>query len=230
MTGGLSTERAAALRENINSIREEIAQLAPGRDVTLLGATKTVPAEIINYAARECGLTAVGENRVQELTEKYPLLDHENVEIHFIGRLQRNKVRHLIGKVTLIHSVDSIELAREIDKRSRAAGLCTDILVQINTGLEDTKGGVAPAQADEFLASLQQFENIRVRGLMAMTPICSDPEDYRRYFELAKSLFDRNFTQPGDILSMGMTDSYRQALLCGSNLIRVGSAIFGKRE
>ena len=127
MTGGLSTERAAALRENINSIREEIAQLAPGRDVTLLGATKTVPAEIINYAARECGLTAVGENRVQELTEKYPLLDHENVEIHFIGRLQRNKVRHLIGKVTLIHSVDSIELAREIDNSARGLPVCVPI-------------------------------------------------------------------------------------------------------
>jgi pyridoxal phosphate enzyme (YggS family) len=228
MTGGLSTDIAEVLRGNIRRIREEIALLAPGRHVTLLGATKTVPPEIINFAACECGLTDIGENRVQELVDKYPLLD-KRINIHFIGRLQRNKVKYLIGKVCLIHSIDSDDLAKEIDKRSRAAGVCTDILVEINAGGEESKGGIDPFRTEEFLGSLSQYENIRVRGLMTMAPVCADPEDYRQYFELTKTLYDRYFGKPGDILSMGMSDSYRQALLCGSNLIRVGSAIFGKR-
>lgn len=229
MTDELSTERAAALRENIGRIREEIALLAPGRAVTLLGATKTVPPEIINFAARECDLTVIGENRVQELMDKYPHLDRERIDIHFIGRLQRNKVKYLVGKVSLIHSVDSIELAEEIERRSRAAGVRTDILLEINTGGEESKGGIEPARTEEFLGALSQFEHIRVRGLMTMAPVCTDPEEYSRYFEMAKSLYDRYFGREGDVLSMGMSDSYRQALLCGSNLIRVGSAIFGRR-
>lgn len=228
MTGGLSTDIAAVLRENISRVRRDIERLAPGRNVTLLGATKNVPPDIINLAAQECGLTDIGENRVQELIDKYPHLDRR-LNIHFIGRLQRNKVKYLIGKVCLIHSVDSDELSAEIDRRSRAAGVHTDILVEINTGGEENKGGIDPARTEEFLASLSRYDNIRVRGLMTMAPVCADPEDYRRYFELAKTLYDRYFGEPGDILSMGMSDSYRQALICGSNLIRVGSAIFGRR-
>jgi len=230
MTERLSTENLAALRENISRIREKIKALAPGRDVVLLGATKTVPPDVINYAARECGLSVIGENRVQELLDKYPHLDRERLEIHFIGRLQKNKVKYLIGKVALIHSVDSIELAREIDKRSKAAGVITDVLVEINTGKEESKGGINPEDIEEFLASLSQFENIRVRGIMTMEPICSDPEDYKKYFWMGKSIFDRYFGKPGDILSMGMSGSYQQALMCGSNLIRVGTAIFGARS
>ena len=230
MTGELSAEETGRrLRENISLIRGEIALLAPDRKVTLLGASKTVPPEVINIAARECGLTDIGENRVQELIEKYPSLDRERINIHFIGRLQLNKVKYLIGKVSLIHSVDSLPLAREIDRRSGAAGLRTDILIEINSGNESEKGGIEPTRTREFLESLAEFRNIRIRGLMTIAPACADPEDYKPFFSLTKSLFDEFFCGENDILSMGMSDSYRQALRCGSNLIRVGSAIFGKR-
>jgi pyridoxal phosphate enzyme, YggS family len=227
--GSLNENSAAKLCGSIKLIRNEITALAPGRQVTLLGATKTVPPEIINLAVREGGLTDIGENRVQELLEKYPSLDRERIKIHFIGRLQLNKVKSLIGKVSLIHSVDSTALAREIDRRSGAAGLRTDILVEINSGEESEKGGINPAQTDEFLAELAEFHNIKVRGFMAVAPVCADPEDYMPYFTLTKSLFDRYFSGTDGILSMGMSDSYRQALRCGSNLVRIGSAIFGKR-
>ncbi len=222
-------EQVRLLRERIGLIRGEIARLAPDREVILVGATKTVPPGIINLACRECGLRDIGENRVQELLDKYPLLDRERINIHFIGQLQTNKVKYLIGKVCLIHSVDSIALAREIEKRSGAAGVCTRILVELNSGGEAGKGGIEPSRTEEFLAELAEFRHIKVRGLMTIGPHCDDPGDYAGYFSQTKSIFDKTFDS-GGILSMGMSDSYRQALQNGSNMVRIGSGIFGRRS
>ena len=218
-----------SVRENIEKIRAGIGDRA-----TLMAATKTVPVEVINYAITECGLTDIGENRVQELLSKYDALEKDKVNLHFIGTLQANKVKYIVGKVCLIHSLDSVKLAEEISKRSLKIGTVTDCLCEINIGSEEAKGGIKESDAEEFIRSVSTLEGIRIRGIMVIGPHCERTDDYIPIFERTKALFDslsdKGLLSDNPILSMGMSDNYSLAVSYGSTLVRPGSAIFGARN
>lgn len=226
----LTEEIKASIRDNLNSIRKALE----GTDVTLMAATKTVPVEWINFAIRECGLDAIGENRVQELLAKYDALDLSRASLHFIGTLQPNKVKYLVGRVALIHSLDSLRLAEEISRRSVAKGLITDTLCEVNIGEEEAKGGIPEGEVRDFLAAVSSLPGIRVRGLMVIGPHCPNIDDYRPFFARTKALFDALSAEGrfGDdpILSMGMSDNYALAAAYGSTLVRPGTAVFGARQ
>jgi len=219
--------------ERLHALRERVEACSDGGCQVLL-ATKTVSPEQINFVARECGHRLIGENRVQELCDKYGRLDRERLTVHFIGYLQTNKVKQIIDKVDMIHSVDRESLAAEIDKRAAEHGIRMDVLCEINIGREAEKGGVMPERALDFCKRLSEFPNLRLRGIMTMAPKLQEERDYRPFFEETKRIYDslRELALPGtqvDVLSMGMSDSYTVAAECGSTLVRVGSAVFGKR-
>lgn len=228
------TERSSDnLKEQIKASINEIKSALNGR-ATLMAATKTVDVSLINYAITECGLTDIGENRVQELLAKYDELEKDKVNLHFIGTLQVNKVKYVVGKVCLIHSLDSVKLAHEISKRSLSKGIVTDCLCEVNIGNEEAKGGIAESEVEDFISEVADLEGIRIRGLMVIGPHCPDANDYIPFFKRTKALFDRLSEQGAfegePILSMGMSDNYALAAEYGSTLVRPGSAIFGKRN
>lgn len=229
--------RRQIIRENYLRVTEKIdaakARSPYGQDVTLLAATKTVPAEEIIYAIEELGLPMAGENKVQEFLSKYDDLKGK-CPLHLIGHLQTNKVKSIVGKVDMIQSVDSERLAREIAKRSVEAGIVTDVLCEINIGMEENKGGIMPDAADEFVSMLEEIDGIRVRGLMTMAPVCENNDEYKKYFDKTYNIYldilgkkSHNIIEP--VLSMGMSDSFEAAIECGATLVRVGSSIFGSR-
>lgn len=229
--------RRQIIRENYLRVTEKIeaarAKSPYGQSVTLLAATKTVPAEEIIYAIEELGLPMAGENKVQEFLSKYDDLKGK-CPLHLIGHLQTNKVKSIVGKVDMIQSVDSERLAREIAKRSLEAGVVTDVLCEINIGMEENKGGIMPDAADEFVSMLEEIEGIRVRGLMTMAPVCENNDEYKKYFDKTYNIYldilgkkSHNIIEP--VLSMGMSDSFEAAIECGATLVRVGSSIFGSR-
>ena len=200
-----------------------------GEPITLVGATKTVDLLTIQRAI-DCGLKAVGENRVQEFREKAPFL--HGAEIHFIGHLQTNKVKYLIGNVSLIHSVDSLPLAEEISEQSEKKGLVTDVLAEINIGKEPTKSGFSAEQAEDAMDKISSLPGIRAVGLMAMLP---KSENSRYLSDLClqmRAIYDTIKKEgfPVRHLSMGMSEDYRIAIRNGSNMIRLGRAIFGERS
>lgn len=222
----------SALKENIERIRAELS-VYPG--ARLLAATKTVPAEVINYAVRECALDLIGENRVQELLSKYDDIEKDGVQIHFIGSLQRNKVKYIADKVSMIHSLDSLPLAMEIEKQCAKLDKVMDVLIEINIAGEESKGGILPEELDGFYADIKDLPHIRVTGLMTMAPALAGEDGWRMYFNRAKALFDsfcreNTLSTDSPVLSMGMSASYRVALEAGSNMIRVGSNLFGERK
>ncbi len=221
-------DRFLTIKENYENVLAKINLLDKNGKVSLLAATKMQNADDINYLI-SCGVKIIGENRVNELLEKYDSYD-KSAELHFIGTLQKNKVKYIIDKVSLIHSLDSISLAEEIDKRAKKIGKVMDVLIEVNSGREENKGGIMPENVADFYKELKQFENIRVRGLMTMAPKCSG-EEYMAYFGNTKSLFDSLFEGDKDaILSMGMSESYEYAIKAGATLVRVGSKIFGERK
>ena len=214
--------------DGYRAVIEKIKALDKSGKVKLLCATKTQCVEDINYLI-SLGCTCIGENRVDELRQKYDGYD-KSAELHFIGTLQSNKVKYIIDKVSLIHSVDTVTLLEEIDKRAGKIGKIMDILIEVNSGREEAKGGVMPEAVPEFYELAKKYPNVRVRGLMTMAPKCTNPEDYKKYFGLTKELFDSLFANESDaILSMGMSESFECAIECGATLVRVGSLVFGKR-
>ena len=223
------------ISENIKIIKENIFKFSPTPEkVKLLAATKTVDPERIKFAM-ECGCDLIGENRVNELMSKYDVLRIPREKIHYIGRLQKNKVKYLIDKVALIHSVDNIPLAAEIDRLSQKEGVVTDILVQVNIGYEQTKGGVLPEDIVDFVDEISSFKGVNVKGLMTIPPISGNKAKLSSFFEkMRKILVDiqlKNVDNDSiDILSMGMSSDYCEALEYGANIIRLGSAIFGERS
>lgn len=222
------------IKTNIEKIKEEINGGKTAPEVTLMLATKTVDPERIAYAVNECGIKAIGENRVQELLDKYESIKDLPCELHFIGTLQTNKVKYIVGKVSLIHSVDSEKLAKEINAKASKLGMIQDILIEVNCGKEESKGGIMPEEIEAFFEKISVFPNIRVRGVMTMAPKCENKSDYHNYFSQVYKLFIDICEKKLDnvdvpILSMGMSDSYVQAVMNGSNMVRVGSAVFGKR-
>ncbi|MBE6631988.1 MAG: YggS family pyridoxal phosphate-dependent enzyme [Ruminococcaceae bacterium] len=232
------TERSL-IKENLDEIRkkmEKAQQESPyGQNICLLAATKTVSPDRINYATHELGITDIGENRVQELLSKYDELDLKGVNLHFIGRLQSNKVKYIVDKVTMIHSVDSIKLAKEIDKQAAKIGKVMDILIEINSGNEENKGGISADGLDAFLNEVLKLSSIKVRGLMTIAPICEKQEEYKQFFDktyrLSVDILKKRLHNIDSevIISMGMSDSFEEAIRCGSTLVRIGTSIFGKR-
>ena len=224
---------------NYKKINEDIAEAAQKvgkkrEDITFLAATKTVDAATINHAI-SLGLDHIGENRVQELLSKYEDYDLDNCSLQFIGHLQTNKVRQIVGKVDLIQSVDSVKLAKEIAAQSLKRNITTNILVEVNIGREENKSGVMPEQLDELLAKLSEIEAIRVKGLMAIPPICDFAQENRKFFDKMRNIFldirSKNIDNISmDILSMGMSGDYAEAIKCGANMVRIGSALFGARN
>ncbi len=234
----LSEERKEQLRESIASVRRRMAEAmalrGEGEEVLLLAATKTVPAEEINFAVRECGITDIGENRVQELLDKYDALDRDRMKVHFIGQLQTNKVKYIIDKVDLIHSVDSEKLAKEIDRRAGEHGKKMDVLVEVNIGREENKGGVMPEDVGKLLAYIDALPHVSAVGIMTIAPASEKIEDYEKFFAETSQIYLDNFAEKRHninrrILSMGMSDSLAPAIKAGSNLVRIGSALFGAR-
>ena len=205
-----------SILENVLRIKNEIV------GVTLLAASKTQTAEAI-MAAAKTPIDAFGENKVQELVFNFERNAYFPKPLHFIGKLQSNKVKYLIGKVELIHSVDSLKLASEIDKQAEKNALIQSILIETNIGCELSKGGIMPNELDNFLNNLSGFKNLLVKGLMTIPP----QENTRKYFKEMRKL-NENYNFP--ILSMGMTHDYMDAIAEGSNIIRIGTGIFGERE
>lgn len=227
------------IAENLKDINQNIKVNAnrSGRelsDIVLIAVTKTVDEDKINEAI-ECGVTDIGENKPQEIVRKFEHI-RGNVRWHLIGSLQTNKVKYIIDKVDLIHSLDRESLAKEIDKRAKAAGKVMDCLVQINISHEDTKHGLDESEVENFIRMVSSTcPNIRIRGLMGMAPFVENPEESRIYFKKIKeiSLKIENLNMQGvymDYLSMGMSNDYEIALQEGSNMVRIGTAIFGKRN
>lgn len=212
----------------IEEIRRAVA--ATGREVTVVAAAKTRTKEEID-ALMQCAPDFVlGENRVQEFREAY----NPAYPWHFIGQLQTNKVKYIIGKVSLIHSLDRTELADEIEKRAEKCGVVQDCLVEVNMGSEIAKGGVEPDSAVEFVKSLAGYGHIRVRGLMSVLPALGDTPELRRLYAELQALYGeacgiKQDNAKIDLLSAGMTNDYHVALEYGANIIRVGRAIFGER-
>ena len=218
------------IAQNYARIRENMARAmaAAGRtdSVQLMAVTKTVSPDRVNRAV-ELGADLLGENRVQEFLEKRE--SYLPAQVHFIGSLQSNKVKYIIDKVTMIHSVDSVHLAEEIDRRAAQHGLVMDILAEINIGGEETKGGIAPAQAEEFCAKLRDLKNVRLRGLMTIPP----PKCAESCYADMQTLFKRlgqSFGGEFDTLSMGMSGDYETAIKYGATIIRIGSGLFGYRK
>ncbi|MBJ6799358.1 YggS family pyridoxal phosphate-dependent enzyme [Geomonas propionica] len=226
------------IAEHLKEIRERMAQAAAraGREpgaVRLVAVSKTKPAAAI-AAAFACGQTIFGENYVQELVAKQPELPGE-ISWHFIGSLQSNKVRQIAGKVDLIHSVDRLSLAREIDRQWGALGKVCDILVQVNISREETKGGASSEELLGLVREVAQLPNLKVKGLMTMPPFFDDPEGARPYFRKLRELAEevRQAAIPGvemRELSMGMSGDFEAAIEEGATLVRVGSALFGERQ
>ncbi len=221
------------IKDNYESLIAEINGLGantPG-GVTLVAVTKSGTDDELLALAR-AGATDIGENRPQELCRRGDLLRGCGLSprLHEIGNLQKNKVRHIISDVALIHSLDSLGLAREIDRRAAEAGRRVPVLIEINSAKEDAKGGVLPEDAEEFFLEVRRYENLIVSGIMTMGPVCDDPEEMRPYFRLTKEIFDRLEKAYGfegtPTLSMGMSDSYRVAIEEGATLVRVGRRLF----
>ncbi len=227
-----------SIAENIARIREEMnaAAIAAGRkpeDILLCAATKMNDAENVRQAIA-AGVDCCGENRVQELTAKLAEDAYRGAPVHFIGHLQTNKVKQVVGKVDLIQSVDSVRLLEAIQKEALRQNICQDVLLEINIGEEASKSGFRKEDLPQTLEKMADFPNVRVRGLMAIPPICENFTKNRKFFQemcnltvdITAKKYDNVWV---DILSMGMSDDFVEAIACGSTMIRVGTAIFGKR-
>ena len=227
------------IRANVAHIKEEIAQAARevGRDpaeIRLVAATKMNDVPAVR-AAIEGGVDACGENRVQEMLEKNAAGAYEGAPLHFIGHLQKNKVKQVVGLCGLIHSADSRSLLQEISKAAEKRGLIQDVLLEINIGEEESKSGFSPEELDSVFEEAAKLPAIRVRGLMAIPPICEEPEENRPFFLKMQKLFVDNCRKKYDnismdFLSMGMSGDYTEAIRCGANMVRVGTGIFGPRN
>lgn len=227
-----------SIAENIARVRANIAAAAKeaGRGsekIMLVGASKMNDAAACREAIA-AGIDALGENRVQEMTQKLGENAYAGAPLHFIGHLQRNKVKQVVGKVDLIESVGSEELLRDIDKQAEKLGIVQDILLEVNIGGEEAKSGFAPEDAAAAAEQALALEHVRVRGLMCIPPVASEEHGSVPYFEKVRRLYvdidEKVYHNKFDMLSMGMSGDYEDAVRCGATMVRVGTAIFGKRN
>lgn len=226
------------INSNLKSIRSQIvnATKKSGRllqDISIIGVTKTIDVDKMEMLYDE-GIISFGENKVQELMDKYDRFQ-DRIKWHLIGHLQTNKVKYIVGKVELIHSVDSIDVLGEIDKRARKLGIIQNVLIQVNVSGEETKYGFSPDEVAHVIKVAKDYKSIKVKGLMTMAPNYENVENTRPVFRGLKDLYD-NISKGNhenvkmEVLSMGMTHDYEVAIEEGSNMIRLGTAIFGKKN
>ena len=223
------------IKNNLKIINEKIRKAASranrnSEEIKLVAVTKTATTEQIKEVI-SAGVKIIGENKVQEAKEKYQILSAD-IEWHLVGHLQTNKVKYAIEIFDLIHSVDSIKLAKEIDRRSLQFGMITNVLVEVNVSGEETKYGIKPEEVEPFLKEISEFSRIKVRGLMTIAPIAEDQEEVRPYFrklrELSEEIKSKNLKNVKmDYLSMGMTEDFEVAIEEGANMVRIGRGIFG---
>ncbi len=225
------TESVARVKANIAAAAEKAGRRP--EDIYLVAASKMNDSGRVREAIA-AGIRICGENRVQEMVEKQAQGAYEGAELHFIGHLQKNKVKQVVGLASLIQSADSLELIRVIDKIALSRGIVQDILLEVNIGAEASKSGFSPEELPSALDSIARLDAVRVRGLMTIPPICSSRQEIEPYFVQMKQLFidicgKKYDNIRMDFLSMGMSADYETAIACGANMVRVGSAIFGKR-
>lgn len=233
--------QTTTLQAKVEDIRARMRAAGDRGQVTLLAAVKYATAEQINELHATCGIDDIGENRVQQLLEHYDKLeDKQNLRIHFIGSLQKNKVKYIADKVCMIHSLDSLPLAEEIERRCAAIGRVMDVLVEINSGAEASKGGLLPHEVEDFCQKLDQFPHIRLRGFMTMAPKCENSDQYRKYFketyrqclDIWQKKLDNIYSAENapvekmPVLSMGMSGSFEAAIAEGATIVRIGGALF----
>lgn len=222
------------ISENLKRIRYDIEEARikyrkPDDIVKIMAVTKTVPYERVNYAINE-GITLLGENRVQEYLSKKDFYD-KSAEVNFIGHLQSNKIKYIIDSVTMIHSVDSLKLAAEINKQAERCKKCMDVLIEVNIGREESKSGIIPELVDNLIYEASQLKNIRIRGLMTIPPIFNAEESFDKMQILFNELQAKRIDNTNiDTLSMGMSSDYALAVKYGSNIVRIGSGLFGARK
>ena len=227
-----------SIAENIAQVRANIAAAAreAGRDpeeITLVGASKMNDAAACREAIA-AGIDVLGENRVQEMTQKLGEHAYDGAPLHFIGHLQRNKVKQVVGKAALIQSIGSAELLAEVDRQAEKLGIVQDILLEVNIGGEEAKSGFAPGAVEQAAAQAKTLAHVRVRGLMTIPPADATREENMAYFEKVRALYvdiSRKMYDNGlEYLSMGMSGDFADAIRAGANMVRVGSAIFGARD
>ena len=229
---------STSIRENIAAIRAQIDAAAretgrTGADITLVGASKMNGAAACQEAIA-AGIDALGENRVQEMTAKLAEDAYRGAPLHFIGHLQRNKVKQVVGKAALIQSIGSAELLAEVDRQAEKLGIVQDILLEVNIGGEEAKSGFAPDAVEQAAVQAKTLAHVRVRGLMTIPPADATREENMAYFEKVRALYvdiSRKMYDNGlEYLSMGMSGDFADAIRAGANMVRVGSAIFGARD
>ena len=229
---------STSIRENIAAIRAQIDAAAretgrTGADITLVGASKMNGAAACQEAIA-AGIDALGENRVQEMTAKLAEDAYRGAPLHFIGHLQRNKVKQVVGKAALIQSIGSAELLAEVDRQAEKLGIVQDILLEVNIGGEEAKSGFAPDAVEQAAAQAKTLAHVRVRGLMTIPPADATREENMAYFEKVRALYvdisRKMYDNELEYLSMGMSGDFADAIRAGANMVRVGSAIFGARD
>ena len=227
-----------SIAENIAAIRRQIDEAAretgrTGADITLVGASKMNDAAACQEAIA-AGIDVLGENRVQEMTAKLAQHAYDGAPLHFIGHLQRNKVKQVVGKAALIQSVGSEELLREIDRQAEKLGIVQDILLEVNIGGEEAKSGFAPEALADAAALAKTLPHVRVRGLMTIPPADASREENMVYFQKVHALYvdinTKMYDNEWEYISMGMSGDFADAIRCGSNMVRMGTAIFGARN
>ncbi|MBR7098018.1 MAG: YggS family pyridoxal phosphate-dependent enzyme [Clostridia bacterium] len=219
--------------QEINGRIREAERRAGRSDVRLVAAVKYTDAEHIDYLHRVLGVNDVGENRVQQLLSHWETVDREGLNFHFIGTLQTNKVKYIADKVCMIHSLDSLKLAAEIEKQMAKLGRTMDVLVEINSGAEENKSGVSPEDAAELCLALRDFSHVNLRGFMTMAPKCEKNEEYRKFFQetfqLGLDIWQKKLHNIGrPLFSMGMSGNFEIAIEEGANMVRVGRALFAE--
>ena len=244
--GELQGNTCNNVKENISSVMERVSKAAIGSGrkpemIKVIAVTKNVEYERIMEALKTSTIRDLGENRVQELVSKFEIFNsklesnYKNINWHFIGRLQRNKVKYIVDKVKMVHSLDSIKLAQEINDRMEKVQRIMDVLIEVNVAEEKTKYGIKTNEVEDFLKEVSNFKYIKVKGLMTIAPKVPDPEEVRPVFrELKKIFIDISRKNIDNIdmvyLSMGMSNDFKVAIEEGSNIVRIGTSIFGKRE
>ncbi len=221
--------------KDINGRIQAAMQRAGRTDVRLVAAVKYTDAPHIDYLHRQLGVNDVGENRVQQLLEHWETVDREGLNFHFIGTLQTNKVKYIADKVCMIHSLDSLRLAAEIEKQMAKLGKTMDVLVEINSGGEENKSGIASEDAADFCAALKDFPHVNLRGFMTMAPKCEKNEDYRKFFQetfqLGLDIWEKTLHNIGrPLFSMGMSGNFEIAIEEGADMVRVGRALFAEPQ
>lgn len=216
--------------DRIHNDISDICAVCNRKEPDIVYVTKQASDDELRFLC-SLGIGDIGENRAAQFSARYDMLGSDRPRMHLVGSLQSNKVKYIIGKTALIHSLDSASVLKELDRLGKKNSTVSDVLIEINSGREENKGGILPEAAEEFADSISEYPSVRLCGLMTMAPICENPSDYNKYFALTRKIFEnlgKYYRTDSPVLSMGMSGSYRQAIEEGATMIRIGRALFQK--